>query len=65
MGMWHISVVGSGIHHNGVEADADQIFKRLVDELKAAGAMIENATFTHGGRNTADTVQPLKEATVT
>ena len=60
MGDWHISVQGTGIHHNGVVADADQRFARFVEQLRADGHTIVSATFTHGGRTLPEQVGPLK-----
>lgn len=51
MGNWHISIEGTGQHHNsGDPKDADVIAKKLVDELKDAGQNVEKATITTGGR---------------
>lgn len=59
MGDWHLSIVGTGIHHNGLAGDADQVFKRAVADLEKAGHILASATFTSGGRTTADQVQEL------
>lgn len=61
MGNWHISIQGTGAHHNFITApdrtvlgqqptDADKMAKDFVEQLKAAGQNVEIATFTSGGR---------------
>lgn len=52
MGNWAITIIGTGAHHNkDFDGDANKIFKKAVDELKAAGQNVEHASFTHGGRD--------------
>lgn len=51
MGNWHISIQGTGPHHNNLESDADNLSKELVKLLKKHGHTIESATFTFGGKN--------------
>ncbi len=50
MGNWHISIQGTGIHHNENPKDANLMAADFVAALKAAGHSIEFATFTSGGR---------------
>ena len=57
MGDWNITIQGRGVHHNysmDLPADADKMFLKFVDELKAIGHTIYNASFTYGGRQEAD-----------
>lgn len=43
-------MVGVGAHHNtDYPNDADRMFSRFVDELRAASHSIAHASFTHGG----------------
>lgn len=52
MGNWAITIIGTGAHHNKEYlGDANRIFKKVVDELKAAGQNVEHASFTHGARD--------------
>lgn len=60
MGDWNIQVAGTGIHHNGIAGDADQIYKRLVQELESAGHTIRFKSFSQGSQQ-PETVQPLKD----
>ena len=60
MGNWHISIQGTGCHHNYSSDDewreahdADVIFQRFVRELQDAGQSVEFATITTGGRTDA------------
>lgn len=53
MGDWNITIQGTGVHHNfsyDLPADADKMFAAFVEELKAAGHNVYDATFTSGGR---------------
>lgn len=51
MGDWHISIQGTGAHHNkDYPNDADKMVDRFIDELMAAGHSIKSATITYGGR---------------
>jgi hypothetical protein len=50
VGNWAIVVTGHGSHHNKKpDIDADIMTAELVDKLKAAGQVIEYASFTNGG----------------
>lgn len=60
MGDWNILVSGTGVHHNGIQKDADQAFKRLVQELESTGHKIRFAAFTMGTDGT-QFIQELKE----
>jgi hypothetical protein len=60
MGNWHISIRGIGSHHNGKDEDADRIAKRVVNELRAAGHTVDDASFTYGAY--ADAGAPDKPA---
>jgi hypothetical protein len=65
MGNWHISIYGAGSHHNREAGDADQIARRLVQELRAAGQTIHDASFTIGQREVVDEpVKPSEPAAV-
>ena len=51
MGNWAITIIGTGAHHNkDYPQDANKMAEKFVDDLKAAGHIVESATFTHGGR---------------
>jgi len=51
MGNWAITIIGTGAHHNkDYPQDANKMAEKFVDDLKAAGHIVEFATFTHGGR---------------
>lgn len=52
MGMWHISIQGTGIHHNSATEtkDAEKMAAKFVEELRAAGHQVEHATITYGAR---------------
>ena len=55
MGDWHISVQGTGAHHNpDYEKDADKRFEEFVSKLKEDGHTITYASFTHGARQVAN-----------
>lgn len=60
MGNWHLSIRGVGAHHNGQPTDADQIAQRVVQELRAAGQQIDDASFTYGQH--ADVNQEKQDA---
>ncbi len=52
MGNWHISIQGVGSHHNkDSPTDANRMAKDFVTSLQKAGHHIENAEFTHGGKD--------------
>lgn len=61
MGNWNISISGVGIHHNGRPDDADAMFVKTVDELKAAGHTITHAEITAGGAQNVDDARKLHE----
>lgn len=46
MGLWNITVDGSGCHHNGSVNDAEAIAENFVKSLKSAGHNISRAMFT-------------------
>lgn len=48
MGNWNINISGVGAHHNKLAIDADQIYKRFVEELQAAGHNIVHSSITVG-----------------
>ena len=48
MSNWHISIQGSGPHHNRHTDDANEIFQEFANELRLSGQHIESATFTYG-----------------
>lgn len=57
MGNWNINIQGVGCHHNNrAEIDADQAFEKFVGDLQAQGHTIEHATFTHGGKETVESI---------
>lgn len=51
MGQWHISIRGTGVHHNGPEQknDAEKMAARFAQELKDAGHTVHAAAITYGG----------------
>jgi len=59
MGNWNISINGVGCHHNGQPEDVDVMFHEFVNELRAKGHLVTDATFTYGGAET-DKLPPLK-----
>ena len=57
--MWHISVQGSGPHHNkDYPKDVDRLAEQFVLDLQGAGHQIDTATITFGGRQSLITVPP-------
>jgi len=46
MGNWVIQIEGVGPHHNKTELDADNITRKLVDELKKSQTVNYAAFFT-------------------
>ncbi len=51
MGNWNINIQGIGAHHNlNNPTDANLMADRFVAELKAAGHVVESATFTYGAK---------------
>lgn len=51
MGDWHISIQGVGCHHNkDYPADANRMARKFVEDLRAAGHTVTEATFTSGGK---------------
>lgn len=52
MGMWVITIAGTGQHHNKDMRDANEIAEVAVAALKDAGHYIDHASFTSGGRDT-------------
>lgn len=65
MGNWNVSIRGVGCHHNGKPYDVEQIAKKVVDELKAAGHSVIAASVTTGGEidllNPNGALLPLSE----
>ena len=62
MGNWHISIKGTGCHHNGDKTDVEQLAKKFVEDLKAAGQSVSSADVTTGGAmRLPEDVMPLKE----
>lgn len=52
MGNWNLSIHGVGCHHNKkLATDANRMFAKFVQELKAAGHSISRATITYGGED--------------
>ena len=53
MGQWNLTVIGSGVYHNGdrLPEDVNRMFAKFVEDLKAAGHDIEHASMTFGGRD--------------
>lgn len=49
MGNWNMTIQGVGPHGNGIEADIEQIFKRVLEEVKANGHIILHSSVTAGG----------------
>jgi len=49
MGNWNLSIHGVGPHDNLIAQDVEQIARRVVAELKAAGHAISHAFVTTGG----------------
>lgn len=51
MGDWHISIQGTGAHHNpDYPKDANKMARKFVEDLKEAGHTVHHAEFTHGGK---------------
>lgn len=44
MGNWSITIQGVGPHGNGIEADAEQLYRKFVEELKAYGHNLEHSS---------------------
>lgn len=51
MGNYTIVIYGTGSHHNGLPSDADKIAEKFVEELKKAGHLEVDATFTSSSRH--------------
>lgn len=59
MGDWHISIRGTGAHHNKhFPSDANRLAKNLVQQLREAGHHVKSAVFTHGGEEDLTHVSP-------
>jgi hypothetical protein len=50
MGSWTLHIEGHGIHDNHKEEDADAMLEKFVASLKAAGHVVNRASFTVGAR---------------
>lgn len=37
MGNWNITIQGVGPHGNGIKEDAEQLYRKFVEDAKAAG----------------------------
>jgi hypothetical protein len=51
MGNCLITVHATGIHHNGLKNDLDQLASAFVDDLKAKGHNVTAASIVSGGEN--------------
>jgi hypothetical protein len=49
MGNWNITIQGVGAHGNGLAIDAEQIYKKFVEDMKTAGHTIVHSSITYGG----------------
>lgn len=51
MGNWHISIQGTGAHHNSDNpGDVDRLVAEFVEDLKRKGQTVEHATLTYGAK---------------
>ena len=51
MGMWNITITGTGAHHNkDYPKDAEKMADAFVESLRDAGHTVEYASFTYGCR---------------
>lgn len=48
MGHWNMTVVGCGIHDNGLAEDADRLFAEFVKKLEEAGHELYHVSFIRG-----------------
>ncbi len=48
MGNWNIAIAGVGPHQSMMSYDAEQIYKKFVEELKASGHYIVQSNFISG-----------------
>ncbi len=48
MGQWHISIEGTGIHHNKTWKDANALAARFVKYLRDNGHIVTKASFVYG-----------------
>jgi hypothetical protein len=49
MGNWIITIQGVGSHGNGKEHDAEQIYRRFIEELRAAGQSVHHSSIHMSG----------------
>jgi len=62
LGNWNMTIQGVGAHGNGIEADIEQIYKRVLEEVKAGGHNIVHASITSGGAYfDPNTIPPVKK----
>jgi len=54
MGQWHISIEGTGQHHNYDGADANVMTYHFVAALRRAGHSINKVSFTYGASDPVD-----------
>lgn len=55
MGSWSLTIHGHGIHDNGKDEDIDQIIKKFIADLHAAGHQLDASYLTVGsGRKYTD-----------
>lgn len=50
MGSWTMHLDGHGVHDNGHEGDADSLLEDFITKLRAAGHVVNRASFTVGAR---------------
>lgn len=49
MGNWNITIQGVGPHGNGIKEDAEQLYRKFVEDVKVAGHNIVHNSITSGG----------------
>lgn len=61
MGNWNITIQGVGAHGNGLAIDAEQLYKKFLEEVKQAGHSITHSSITSGGAYfDPNTIPPVK-----
>jgi hypothetical protein len=49
MGNWNITIQGVGAHGNGLDIDAEQLYKKFIEDVMKAGHTITHSSITYGG----------------
>lgn len=61
MGNWNITIQGVGPHGNGIKEDAEQLYRKFMEDVHNAGHNITQSSVTYGGAYfDTRTIPPLK-----